>query len=61
MSDFVGDRECVTHHACDCIQAERARYRRALLKVKLDAGRLPESTGRRLILHTVQEALTDGS
>jgi hypothetical protein len=21
MSDFVGDRQCVTHHACDCIMA----------------------------------------
>lgn len=21
MSDFVGDRQCVTHHACECIMA----------------------------------------
>jgi len=21
MGDFVGDRQCVTHHACECIMA----------------------------------------
>lgn len=27
MSDFIGDRECVTHHACDCIRAEQERFK----------------------------------
>ena len=31
--DFVGDRECVTHHACDCIMADRDRYRQALYRL----------------------------
>jgi hypothetical protein len=33
MRDFVGDRECVTHHACDCIQgkADRLDTARALV------------------------------
>lgn len=30
MGDFVGDRECVTHCACDCIMARLERYEEAL-------------------------------
>lgn len=30
MSDFPGDRECVTHHICDCKQRELDRLREAL-------------------------------
>jgi hypothetical protein len=30
MSDFASDRECTTHHACDCIQAKVGRLEAAL-------------------------------
>jgi hypothetical protein len=30
VSDFVGDKQCVTHHACDCIMAERDRLTKEL-------------------------------
>jgi hypothetical protein len=29
MGDFAADRQCVTHHACDCILAERDALRDA--------------------------------
>jgi hypothetical protein len=35
VSDFVGDRECVTHHACGCIQA-RVRTLEAALYTAAD-------------------------
>ncbi len=35
MSDFIGDshRECISHHACDCIQARVERYEKALTEL----------------------------
>jgi hypothetical protein len=29
MGDFLGERQCVTHHACDCIMARAKRAEQA--------------------------------
>lgn len=40
--DFIGDRECVTHHACDCMKrkaAERDELLEAIRLTRGDSGR----------------------
>lgn len=37
MSDFLVDRECVTHHICDCKQAELESLRATLAELVREA------------------------
>ncbi len=45
MADFIGERECVTHFACGCIQARLARYEAALRYCVLDCCALYDENG----------------
>jgi len=34
LGDFIGDRDCTTHHACDCMKRKAAAYEQLAWAVK---------------------------
>jgi len=40
MPDFAGDRNCVTHHACDCIQRKADAFDSLLEDLRAEMERL---------------------
>lgn len=33
-SDFIGDRECISHHGCECLQRKAAAYDQLLRAIE---------------------------